>query len=53
MYFSVQEQEEVNSGFKRFETRLSACALNTAYEYSAELFRVFCLNALNFFERLN
>ncbi len=28
------------------ETRLSACAPNTAREYSVELFRVLCLNAL-------
>ncbi len=29
------------------ETRLSACAPNTAREYSFELFHIFCLNALN------
>ncbi len=35
------------------EMWLSACALNKAREYSFELSRVFCLNALNSFECLN
>ncbi len=52
MYFLVQEQEEGNSVFKRFETRLSLCPRPVRSEHCAlvlnwalsHLFLFACLN---------
>ncbi len=53
LYLFVQmTRRRARFGVSVRDTRLSACAPNMAHMYSVQLFRIFCLNALNSIECL-